>query len=86
MLLLRRQDEGHRCCHSHLLAGPSRLTAGAPAASAAAPIEAADRVVEHSVDHVVKMFRQLLFRAPINEPRRPRALGARAPSERPLSA
>jgi len=56
MLLLRRQDEGHRCCHSHLLAGPSRLTAGAPAASAAAPIEAADRVVGHSVDHVVKMF------------------------------
>jgi len=51
-----------------------------------APIEAADRVVGHSVDHVVKVLRQLLFGAPIKAPRKPWALGARAPSERPLSA
>jgi len=86
MLLLWRQDEGHRCCHGHLPTGPSRRTAGAAADRAAAPIEAADRVVGHSVDHVVKMLRQILFRAPIKAPRKPWALGARAPSERPLSA
>jgi len=37
MLLLWRQDEGHRCCHGHLLTGPSCLTAGAPSARAARP-------------------------------------------------
>jgi len=52
MPLLWRQDEGHRCCHGHLPTGPSRRTAGAAAARAAAPIEAADRVVGHSVDHI----------------------------------
>jgi len=51
-----------------------------------APIEAADRIVGHSVDHVVTMLRQLLFKAPIKAPRKPWALGTRAPSERPLSA
>jgi len=51
-----------------------------------APIVAADIVVGHSVDHVVKMLWQFLFRAPIKAPRKPWALGARAPSERPLSA
>jgi len=45
-----------------------------------------NRVVGHSVDHVVKKLRQFLFRAPIKAPRKPWALGARAPSERPLSA
>jgi len=86
MPLLWRQDEGHRCCHGHLPTGPSRRTAGAAAARAAAPIEAADRVVGHSVDHIVKILRQLSFRAPTKVPRKPWALGARAPSERPLSA
>jgi len=90
MLLLWRQDEGHRCCHGHLPMGPSRRTAGAAAARAAAPIEAADRVVGHSVDHVVNILRHIifppLFRAPIKAPKKPWALGARAPSERPLSA
>jgi len=68
MPLLWRQDEGHRCCHGHLPTGPSRRTAGAAAARAAAPIEAADRVVGHSVDHIVKILRQLLFRAPTKAP------------------
>jgi len=86
MLLLWRQDEGHRCCHGHLPTGPSCRTAGAAAARAAAPIAAADRVVRHSVDYVVKILRQLLFRAPIKASRKPWALGARAPSESPLSA
>jgi len=63
MLLLWRQDEGHRCCHGHLLTGPSRLTAGAPAARAAAPKEAADRVVGHSVDHVVKIFMTIIIQS-----------------------
>jgi len=51
-----------------------------------APSEAADRIVGHSVDHVITLLRHLLFRAPIKAPRKPWAQGARAPSERPYSA
>jgi len=86
MSLLWGQDKSHRCCHGHLPTGPSRLTAGAAAARAAVPIEAADRVVGHSVNHIVKILRQSIFRAPTKAPRNPWALGARALSERPLSA
>jgi len=63
MLLLWRQDEGHRCCHGHLPTGPSRRTAGAAAARAAAPIEAADRVLGHSVDHVVKNLTTMIIQS-----------------------
>jgi len=63
MLLLWRQDEGHRCCHGHLPMGPSRRTAGAAAARAAAPIEAADRVVGHSVDRVVKNLTTIIIQS-----------------------
>jgi len=58
MLLLWRQDEGHRCCDGHLTTGLSRRTAEAAAARAAAAIEAADSVAGHSVDPVVKILRQ----------------------------
>jgi len=80
MLLLWRQDEGRRCCYRHLPTGPSRRTAGAAAARAAAPIEAANRVVRHSVDHAVNILQQLTFRAPIKTFRKPWALRGRAPS------
>jgi len=58
MLLLWRQDEGHRCCDGHLPTGASHRTAEAAAARAAAPTEAADSVVGHLVDPVVKILRQ----------------------------